>query len=116
MGALICFLLNHNFLSFLCSPMGEVFRARLRQFPSLVTCCTIDWFSAWPEEALQAVATSFLNELPELDVSPTAMRGLVSMLRVCQWDLLISLKIFRNIHSKKYFILLRKHRNKPHRH
>ncbi|XP_022600673.1 LOW QUALITY PROTEIN: dynein heavy chain 1, axonemal-like [Seriola dumerili] len=67
----------HNVLCM--SPMGEVFRARLRQFPSLVTCCTIDWFSAWPEEALQAVATSFLNELPQLEASPTAMRGLTSM-------------------------------------
>ena len=74
----------HNYLLFFpCSPIGEVFRARLRQFPSLVTCCTIDWFSAWPEEALQAVATTFLNELPELEASPKAMRGLVRMLCVC---------------------------------
>ncbi|KAG7248608.1 hypothetical protein CRUP_038840 [Coryphaenoides rupestris] len=36
--------------------MGEVFRARLRQFPSLVTCCTIDWFSPWPREALQSAS------------------------------------------------------------
>ncbi|XP_061731227.1 dynein axonemal heavy chain 1 [Nerophis ophidion] len=69
-----------NIHTVLCmSPIGEVFRARLRQFPSLVTCCTIDWFSAWPDEALQAVATSFLNELHELDASPEAMNGLVSM-------------------------------------
>lgn len=26
------------------SPIGEAFRNRLRQFPSLVNCCTIDWF------------------------------------------------------------------------
>jgi dynein heavy chain len=26
------------------SPLGEVFRSRLRKFPSLVNCCTIDWF------------------------------------------------------------------------
>ena len=25
------------------SPIGEAFRERLRQFPSLVNCCTIDW-------------------------------------------------------------------------
>ncbi|XP_067360331.1 dynein axonemal heavy chain 1 [Channa argus] len=69
-----------NIHTVLCmSPIGEVFRARLRQFPSLVTCCTIDWFSAWPDEALQAVATSFLNELPELEASPTAMKGLTMM-------------------------------------
>ncbi|XP_029991393.1 dynein heavy chain 1, axonemal [Sphaeramia orbicularis] len=69
-----------NIHTVLCmSPIGEVFRARLRQFPSLVTCCTIDWFSAWPEEALQAVATSFLSELPELEASPAAMKGLTLM-------------------------------------
>jgi len=37
------------------SPLGEIFRARIRQFPSLVTCCTIDWFTEWPEEALLGV-------------------------------------------------------------
>lgn len=26
------------------SPIGDAFRQRLRQFPSLVNCCTIDWF------------------------------------------------------------------------
>uniref|UniRef100_A0A8C3ERS2 Dynein axonemal heavy chain 1 n=1 Tax=Corvus moneduloides TaxID=1196302 RepID=A0A8C3ERS2_CORMO len=48
------------------SPIGEVFRARLRQFPSLVNCCTIDWFNEWPAEALQSVASSFLSEIPLL--------------------------------------------------
>mmetsp|Transcript_21562 Transcript_21562/g.15741 ORF Transcript_21562/g.15741 Transcript_21562/m.15741 type:complete len:219 (-) Transcript_21562:2469-3125(-) len=37
------------------SPLGEVFRSRIRKFPSLVNCCTIDWFSEWPEEALLGV-------------------------------------------------------------
>jgi len=37
------------------SPLGEVFRARLRKFPSLVNNCTIDWFAEWPEEALLGV-------------------------------------------------------------
>ena len=39
------------------SPIGEAFRERMRKFPSIVNCCTIDWFSAWPDEALQSVAT-----------------------------------------------------------
>jgi dynein heavy chain len=26
------------------SPIGDAFRTRLRKFPSLVNCCTIDWF------------------------------------------------------------------------
>jgi len=44
------------------SPVGDAFRERLRKFPSLVTCTTIDWFSAWPEDALYSVAKNFLQE------------------------------------------------------
>ncbi|XP_019373751.1 PREDICTED: dynein heavy chain 6, axonemal [Gavialis gangeticus] len=44
------------------SPVGEAFRARCRMFPSLVNCCTIDWFVQWPREALLSVSkTFFLN-------------------------------------------------------
>ncbi|XP_028312358.1 dynein heavy chain 12, axonemal [Gouania willdenowi] len=45
------------------SPIGDAFRIRLRQFPSLINCCTIDWYQPWPEEALEQVATSFLDSL-----------------------------------------------------
>jgi len=45
------------------SPLGEVFRTRLLKFPSLVNCCTCDWFSNWPEEALLSVATGFVIDL-----------------------------------------------------
>jgi len=44
------------------SPLGEVFRTRLRKFPSLVNCCTIDWFTNWPAEALLNVATGFVAD------------------------------------------------------
>lgn len=39
------------------SPVGSAFRERLRKFPSLVNCCTIDWFSEWPSDALKSVAS-----------------------------------------------------------
>ena len=45
------------------SPIGDAFRTRLRMFPSLVNCCTIDWFRPWPADALDAVATTFLQEV-----------------------------------------------------
>ncbi|TPX32092.1 hypothetical protein SmJEL517_g04759 [Synchytrium microbalum] len=48
------------------SPIGDAFRTRLRMFPSLVNCCTIDWFQVWPEDALEVVARRFLEEV-ELD-------------------------------------------------
>ncbi|KAG7160773.1 Dynein heavy chain 3, axonemal-like 26, partial [Homarus americanus] len=44
------------------SPIGDTFRTRLRMFPSLINCCTIDWFTAWPDDALEMVATSLLQE------------------------------------------------------
>lgn len=49
----------HVVLAF--SPVGEAFRSRCRQYPSLVNCCTIDWYSAWPEDALFSVAQRFLS-------------------------------------------------------
>ncbi|KAM4626185.1 dynein axonemal heavy chain 7 isoform 2-T2 [Discoglossus pictus] len=45
------------------SPIGDSFRNRLRKFPALVNCCTIDWFQTWPEDALQAVASRFLEDI-----------------------------------------------------
>lgn len=38
------------------SPIGDAFRIRLRMHPGLVNCCTIDWYDAWPEDALEQVA------------------------------------------------------------
>ncbi len=45
------------------SPIGDAFRTRLRMFPALVNCCTIDWFTEWPAEALRSVARHFLEQL-----------------------------------------------------
>ncbi|KAJ6668326.1 hypothetical protein lerEdw1_015703 [Lerista edwardsae] len=49
------------------SPIGDAFRNRLRQFPSLINCCTIDWFQPWPEDALERVAIKFLEKLELTD-------------------------------------------------
>lgn len=74
------------------SPIGDAFRDRLRKFPSLVNCCTINWFSAWPADALQAVATKQLSTvsgiaLCEGDDTGTVLRKQAlraSLADVCQ--------------------------------
>lgn len=48
------------------SPVGNQLRVRCRKFPSLVNCCTIDWFTPWPKEALLEVANKFLDKVPYL--------------------------------------------------
>lgn len=48
------------------SPIGDSFKNRIRIYPSLVNCCTIDWYTSWPEDAMQKVAEYFVKsmELP----------------------------------------------------
>lgn len=43
------------------SPVGDQLRTRCRNFPGLVNNAVIDWFMPWPQQALYAVATSFLS-------------------------------------------------------
>ncbi|TYZ65733.1 hypothetical protein PybrP1_011994 [[Pythium] brassicae (nom. inval.)] len=52
------------------SPVGSALRVRCRAFPSLINCCTIDWYMNWPTEALQSVADRLLAHvaLPSEDV------------------------------------------------
>eukprot|EP00961_Rhodomonas_salina_P112184 1510010-Rhodomonas_salina.1 len=66
----------HCVLAF--SPVGDAFRNRLRMFPSLVNCCTIDWFTPWPQDALLSVANQFLNKI---DLGTDEARNAIS--QVC---------------------------------
>ena len=43
---------EHLHLMLFMSPVGENFRRRIRMFPGIVNCTTIDWFLSWPNEAL----------------------------------------------------------------
>lgn len=59
---------RNNLHIILCmSPVGEAFRNRLRMYPGLVNCTTIDYFTAWPDDALMAVAEKFMDDV-NLDV------------------------------------------------
>uniref|UniRef100_A0A3B5AG71 Dynein axonemal heavy chain 7 n=1 Tax=Stegastes partitus TaxID=144197 RepID=A0A3B5AG71_9TELE len=58
------------------SPIGDAFRDRLRRFPALINCCTINWFQTWPEDALQAVACRFLEDV---ELTDEAREGCINM-------------------------------------
>jgi dynein heavy chain len=45
------------------SPVGDTLRVRCRKFPSMVNCCTLDWYTRWPEDALFYVSSEFLKNL-----------------------------------------------------
>jgi dynein heavy chain len=60
------------------SPIGDAFRNRLRMFPSLVNCCTIDWFSTWPEDALRSVAANSISEINDIG-SENIVDGIVNL-------------------------------------
>ena len=49
------------------TPSGDDLRRRCRNFPGMISATVIDWFFAWPQDALYAVAENFLRDtkLPE---------------------------------------------------
>ncbi|TGZ67987.1 hypothetical protein CRM22_004505 [Opisthorchis felineus] len=69
---------RNNLHVVLCmSPVGSNFRVRCRMFPSLVNCCTIDWFVEWPEDALYGVA---LSSFEHVDLGSAEVKECVSRL------------------------------------
>ncbi|OQR82552.1 dynein heavy chain [Achlya hypogyna] len=54
---------NYLHIVLCMSPVGSALRVRCRAFPSLINCCTIDWYMNWPKEALQSVASRFLAHI-----------------------------------------------------
>ncbi|XP_061081745.1 dynein axonemal heavy chain 11 [Conger conger] len=57
------------------SPVGFTLRTRARKFPALVNCTAIDWFHAWPQQALQSVSSTFIHSLEGVEPE---VRGSIS--------------------------------------
>ncbi|XP_076826869.1 dynein axonemal heavy chain 11 [Brachyhypopomus gauderio] len=49
------------------SPVGKSLRVRVRRFPALLSCTTVDWFHDWPQEALLSLSRRFLQDLPDME-------------------------------------------------
>ncbi|PSN37037.1 Dynein heavy chain 6 [Blattella germanica] len=67
------------------SPVGDAFRRRCRMFPSLVNCCTIDWFEDWPQDALLSVAKNSLKDLGDESLVKNLASICVTMHKVCKY-------------------------------
>jgi len=81
------------------SPLSEEFRNRLRQFPALVSCCTIDWFTEWPAEALIGVARG--NIIEKNITLDNSLDGVVEMFRYIHQSV--------ETKSKKFLQIMRRH-------
>uniref|UniRef100_A0A8C5LU47 Dynein axonemal heavy chain 6 n=1 Tax=Leptobrachium leishanense TaxID=445787 RepID=A0A8C5LU47_9ANUR len=80
------------------SPVGDAFRARCRMFPSLVNCCTIDWFVQWPKEALLSVSKTFFTNV---DLGNEAMKDKFS-------EMCVEIHMSVTEMAEKYFAELRR--------
>ena len=67
----------HIILTF--SPIGSTFRDKCRQFPSLISCSTIDWFDKWPQEAYIKIAQSQLTKQAGLTAEDIERLGQVTL-------------------------------------
>ena len=84
------------------SPVGEAFRARCRQFPSLINCCTIDWYTEWPEDALLSVSEQYLAnvKLESDEINKAVARACVDI----HLSITKANELFYNELRRKYYI------------
>jgi len=85
------------------SPLGEVFRTRLRMFPSLINCCTIDWFTEWPDEALVGVGRGALeDDIPKLGITSVSEKLVEMFKRVHKSVERVSIKFVSELRRYNY--------------
>ncbi|XP_011557170.3 dynein axonemal heavy chain 12 [Plutella xylostella] len=89
----------HTVLCF--SPIGNAFRKRLRLYPSLVNCCTIDWYDSWPEDALEMVANFYMVKV---NVPDTVKKAAVIACKQFHVDARIISSDFYSQYGRKTYI------------
>jgi len=83
------------------SPIGDAFRNRLRMFPSLINCCTIDWYTLWPEDALEKVARMSLKDL---DIGEILREKCVQICKEFHTSVSITSEDFYETYGRRYYI------------
>ena len=64
------------------SPVSAKFPERARRFPGIIAGCTIDWFLAWPKEALVAVSSGFIDKVA-IDCTPEVKESVSTEMNLC---------------------------------
>ncbi len=82
------------------SPVSVKFPERARRFPGIVAGCTIDWFLAWPKEALIAVSQGYLSKM-DLDCTPKVKEELIIHMGIVHKTVVDS--------CEEYFAKMRRH-------
>ncbi|KYN33583.1 Dynein heavy chain 3, axonemal [Trachymyrmex septentrionalis] len=83
------------------SPIGDTFRNRLRMFPSLINCCTIDWYTIWPEDALEKVARMSLRDL---DIGSELREKCVQMCKQFHTSVSVTSEDYYLTYGRRYYI------------
>ncbi|XP_018046945.1 PREDICTED: dynein heavy chain 3, axonemal [Atta colombica] len=83
------------------SPIGDTFRNRLRMFPSLINCCTIDWYTLWPEDALEKVARMSLRDL---DIGSELREKCVQMCKQFHTSVSVMSEDYYLTYGRKYYV------------
>ncbi|VEN56386.1 unnamed protein product, partial [Callosobruchus maculatus] len=92
---------NNLHVALCMSPIGDSFRVRCRMFPSLINCCTIDWFQTWPDDALERVANMFLSQT---DINPEMIELCVSICKHFHVTVQEASQIFFREQKRKTYI------------
>jgi dynein heavy chain, axonemal len=82
------------------SPVGDQFRRRLRMFPSLVNCCTIDWFTKWPADALRGVAMRMFGNVQVSEEIKTSLATMCVQIHQDVQD--VSAEFFEELRRHNY--------------
>ena len=82
------------------STVGDNLRTQMRKFPSLFSCCTVDFFPEWPDEGLELVARQFLADV---DIDDKFKPQIVLMCRQFHQDAVqLSVKYMEEVQQRNY--------------
>ncbi|XP_047365165.1 dynein axonemal heavy chain 3-like isoform X3 [Vespa velutina] len=83
------------------SPIGDAFRNRIRMFPSLINCCTIDWYTLWPEDALEKVARTSLQNL---NIGSELREKCVHICKEFHTSVFVASEDYYKNHHRRYYV------------